>query len=142
MKIDSECKEEKKEAPAPLAIEKQAADPLPNPVPAKKKKPAPMPLVGTANKVTDKSDPEFYEPMPIRATSKPLTSYVNGKPFKDGKCKKASQKDVEDPVVEVPHDKEPFDWRDPEAAKVYDDLEKRSKMNAFEKRVKKKEEKA
>lgn len=102
-----------------------------------------MPIVGTADKVTDKTDPNFYEPMPIRATSKPLTSYVNGKPFREVKEKKgASKKDIPEPVVEVPHDKAPHDWRDPEAAKVYNDVEKRSKMNAFEKRIKKKEEKA
>ena len=91
-------------------LEKQAADPLPYPVPEKKKKPAPMPIVGTADKVTDKSDPNFYEPMPIRATSKPLTSYVNGKPFKEVKEKKgASKKDIPEPTVEVPHDKAPHE---------------------------------
>merc|ERR1712070_667429 len=73
-------------------LEKQAADPLPYLVPDKKRKPKPMPIVGTADKVTDKSNPEFYEPLPIRATVKPLTSYVNGKPFKDVKEKKGASK--------------------------------------------------
>lgn len=105
-----------------------------------------MPIVGTKDKVWDKSNPEYYEPMPIRATSKPLTSYVNGKPFKDAPVKKCAPKEERDAAsaeqtVEVPHDKEPLDWRDPEATKVYEDVSKRSKMNAMEKRLKKKEEK-
>ena len=80
--------------------------------------------------------------MPIRATAKPLTSYVNGKPFKDVKEKKgASKKYLPEPTVEVPRDKAPHDWRDPEAAKVYAAESKRNTMNAMEKRIKKKEEK-
>lgn len=143
-----EAKEEKKE---PVTVwdkkewtilEKQAADPLPYPVPEMKKKSKPNPLVGTYDKVTDKSNPEFWEPMPIRATAKPLTSYVNGKPFKDGRKPKGIEKgNLPDPTVEIPADKAPHDWRDPEAKSVIDDVEKRSKMNAFEKRNKKKEEK-
>jgi len=47
-------------------------------------------MVGTMDKKIDKNDPEYYEPMPIVAMNKPLTSYVNGKPFKDYKVPKES----------------------------------------------------
>ena len=84
--------------------------------------------------------------MPIRTTTKPLKSYVNGKAFKEAKVRKGAPKEEREEAtvertVEVPHDKAPHDWRDPEAAAVLNDIAKRSTMNSMEKRIKKKEEK-
>ena len=96
-------------------------------------------MVGTMDKKIDKSDPEYYEPMPIVAMNKPLTSYVNGKPFKDYKVPKESQRGT--PYVDIPKDKAPLDPRDPEAVAVLDKMIAENKLSPLERKLKKKEEK-
>ena len=108
-------------------------------IPPIKHRELPKPIAGTTQKIVDKSDPEFYEPMPIPSTSKPIISYVNGKPFRDYKVLKESSRTT--PFVDIPHDKEAHDTRDPEAVSELNKEIKNNKLSPLERRLKKKEDK-